>query len=58
VKKKRKLDSIHVRLDPDHEKKLSAIMDAMEPLVGQVNPSQAVRFAIHKAFERMEKPAA
>jgi hypothetical protein len=53
VKKKRKLDSLHVRLDQEHEKKLSAIMDAMEPLVGVVNPSQAIRFAIHKAFAQI-----
>jgi hypothetical protein len=57
-KRKRKLDSLHVRLDETREKKLTAIMDHLACVAVEVNPSQAIRYAIDRAFERMEKPAA
>lgn len=59
AKRARKLDSLHVRLDEQYVAKLSAIMDMLEPMIGGVNPSQAIRYAIGKAHGLMgEKPAA
>lgn len=52
-KRPRKLDALHVRLDPEHERKLSAIIDKLEAVVGAISPSQAVRYAIGKAHEQM-----